>query len=180
MALLNNIVDPVQEFLKREQIEFIGLDDEIQPIQSNGNSFFSNILESNSEKNDPGTSDNSTLNVTSHEAERDPTVKLNAFQLWKQNRIKKLEDKDRIEKLALLEWKEKAKADLEKWQIEYEIAIQQSKKKNLKESSTNANEWRSVANWDNVVTLCDLNKPELKQSKHLSRMKSIILKLSKE
>uniref|UniRef100_A0A8C5S486 Clathrin light chain n=1 Tax=Laticauda laticaudata TaxID=8630 RepID=A0A8C5S486_LATLA len=78
------------------------------------------------------------------------------------------------------EWREKAKKDLEEWNIRQNEQMERNQANNraseeafLKESK----EETTGTEWEKVAQLCDFNPKSSKQSKDVSRMRSVLISL---
>uniref|UniRef100_A0A8D2NZR5 Clathrin light chain n=1 Tax=Zosterops lateralis melanops TaxID=1220523 RepID=A0A8D2NZR5_ZOSLA len=81
---------------------------------------------------------------------------------------------------ASKEWREKAKKDLEEWNLRQNEQMEKNRANNraseeafLKESK----EETPGSEWEKVAQLCDFNPKSSKQSKDVSRMRSVLISL---
>eukprot|EP00094_Tigriopus_californicus_P009348 TCALIF_09014-PA protein Name:"Similar to Clc Clathrin light chain (Drosophila melanogaster)" AED:0.20 eAED:0.27 QI:0/0/0/0.66/1/1/3/0/129 len=114
--------------------------------------------DSSSQENSPvGTSPPSVSPAKNRE---EPEV----IKLWKENQATKLEEKDHLEEQAKIELKAQAKKELEDW---YQLHAEQS---------TN-NEIQPGTEWERVAKMCDFNPKTCRNTKDISRLRSVILQL---
>ncbi|XP_054245412.1 clathrin light chain B isoform X4 [Indicator indicator] len=83
-------------------------------------------------------------------------------------------------KVTEQEWREKAKKDLEEWNLRQNEQVEKNRANNraseeafLKESK----EETPGSEWEKVAQLCDFNPKSSKQSKDVSRMRSVLISL---
>ncbi|XP_069782191.1 clathrin light chain A-like [Narcine bancroftii] len=115
-----------------------------------------------------------------------------SIRRWREEQIKHLEALDANSREAELEWREKAKKELEDWYIQQEEQMEEMKTNNstnIKRHCYNlqqtedptlgeVEETSSGTDWERVLHLCDLNSKTSKPSKDVSRMRSVLLSLS--
>ncbi|XP_074772673.1 clathrin light chain B isoform X12 [Athene noctua] len=87
---------------------------------------------------------------------------------------------DAASKVTEQEWREKAKKDLEEWNLRQNEQMEKNRANNraseeafLKESK----EESPGSEWEKVAQLCDFNPKSSKQSKDVSRMRSVLISL---
>nr|XP_056712400.1 clathrin light chain B isoform X3 [Euleptes europaea] len=87
---------------------------------------------------------------------------------------------DASSKVLEQEWREKAKKDLEEWNLRQNEQMERNRVNNraseeafLKESK----EETPGTEWEKVAQLCDFNPKSSKQSKDVSRMRSVLISL---
>ncbi|XP_038651542.1 clathrin light chain A-like isoform X1 [Scyliorhinus canicula] len=121
-----------------------------------------------------------------------------SIRKWREEQITRLEDLDAASRKAELEWKEKAKKELEEWYVRQNEQLEKIKMNNriadeafYKQSFADvigyvaaqdafvqiSNDDRPGTEWDRVASLCDFNPKTNKQSKDLSRMRSVLMSL---
>ncbi|XP_041048745.1 clathrin light chain A-like isoform X2 [Carcharodon carcharias] len=116
-----------------------------------------------------------------------------SIRKWREEQIKHLAELDANSREAELEWKEKAKKELEDWYIQQAEHLEEMKTNNstnIKQHCYNlqqaaevsdVNEGQEVvagSEWEHVLHLCDLNSKTSKVSKDVSRMRSVLVSLS--
>ncbi|XP_059097215.1 clathrin light chain-like isoform X2 [Tigriopus californicus] len=134
--------------------------------------------DSSSQENSPvGTSPPSVSPAKNRE---EPEV----IKLWKENQATKLEEKDHLEEQAKIELKAQAKKELEDW---YQLHAEQLTKLQTshreasesaeKEFQSTNNEIQPGTEWERVAKMCDFNPKTCRNTKDISRLRSVILQL---
>ncbi|XP_015834774.1 clathrin light chain isoform X5 [Tribolium castaneum] len=171
-------VDPAAEFLAREQDDLAGLEDEVKPAAIsapvvNGDAH----LKAENDKLRGVSPSPPPLN---REVREEPEK----IKKWREEQIKRLEEKDAEEEKKKLELREIARKELEEWYKNHEEAIAKTKAAN-RDAAKNA-EKQFVAEddeivpgteWERIAKLCDFNPKAKQGSKDVSRMRSIVLQL---
>ncbi|XP_072439816.1 clathrin light chain B-like isoform X2 [Chiloscyllium punctatum] len=116
-----------------------------------------------------------------------------SIRKWREEQIKHLAELDAHSREAELEWREKAKKDLEDWYIQQAEHLEEMKTNNstnikqhcynLQQSAEDpdVSEGQEVvvgSEWEHVLHLCDLSSKTSKVSKDVSRMRSVLMSLS--
>ncbi|NWX84965.1 CLCB protein, partial [Nothoprocta ornata] len=121
-----------------------------------------------------------------------------SIRKWREEQKKRLEELDAASKVTEQEWREKAKKDLEEWNLRQNEQMEKNRANNriadkafyqqpdadvigyvaseeafLKESKEEA----PGSEWEKVAQLCDFNPKSSKQSKDVSRMRSVLISL---
>ncbi|KAM8799003.1 clathrin light chain B isoform 1-T1 [Eudromia elegans] len=121
-----------------------------------------------------------------------------SIRKWREEQKKRLEELDAASKVTEQEWREKAKKDLEEWNLRQNEQMEKNRANNriadkafyqqpdadvigyvaseeafLKESKDEA----PGSEWEKVAQLCDFNPKSSKQSKDVSRMRSVLISL---
>uniref|UniRef100_A0A8D0BH18 Clathrin light chain n=1 Tax=Salvator merianae TaxID=96440 RepID=A0A8D0BH18_SALMN len=121
-----------------------------------------------------------------------------SIRKWREEQKKRLQELDAASKLLEQEWREKAKKDLEEWNLRQNEQMERNRANNriadkafyqqpdadvigyvaseeafLKESK----EETPGTEWEKVAQLCDFNPKSSKQSKDVSRMRSVLISL---
>ncbi|KAM6471488.1 clathrin light chain B isoform 2-T2 [Liasis olivaceus] len=103
-----------------------------------------------------------------------------SIRKWREEQKKRLQELDAASKVLEQEWREKAKKDLEEWNIRQNEQMERNQANNraseeacLKESK----EETAGTEWEKVAQLCDFNPKSSKQSKDVSRMRSVLISL---
>ncbi|KAM9373586.1 clathrin light chain B isoform 1-T1 [Phaethornis superciliosus] len=121
-----------------------------------------------------------------------------SIRKWREEQKKRLEELDAASKVTEQEWREKAKKDLEEWNLRQNEQVEKNRANNriadkafyqqpdadvigyvaseeafLKESK----EETPGSEWEKVAQLCDFNPKSSKQSKDVSRMRSVLISL---
>ncbi|XP_067882480.1 clathrin light chain A-like isoform X2 [Heterodontus francisci] len=104
-----------------------------------------------------------------------------SIRKWREEQIKHLEELDANSREAELEWREKAKKELEDWYIQQEEHLEEMKTNNRAAEDPDVSvgqEGGAGSEWEHVLHLCDLNSKTSKVSKDVSRMRSVLVSLS--
>ncbi|XP_063148182.1 clathrin light chain B isoform X1 [Candoia aspera] len=121
-----------------------------------------------------------------------------SIRKWREEQKKRLQELDAASKVLEQEWREKAKKDLEEWNVRQNEQMERNQANNriadkafyqqpdadvigyvaseeafLKESK----EETTGTEWEKVAQLCDFNPKSSKQSKDVSRMRSVLISL---
>ncbi|XP_014774092.1 clathrin light chain B isoform X2 [Octopus bimaculoides] len=111
------------------------------------------------------------------------------IKLWREEQKKRLEHKDAEEENKKEIWREAAKKELEDWlknQAEQLIKTKENnrhaealEKKKAQEEASMKDREESIAGqeWEKICRLCDFNPKHSKNTKDVSRMRSILLQL---
>lgn len=110
-----------------------------------------------------------------------------SLRKWREEQKTRLEALDSASKAAEAEWREKAKKELEDWHVHQSEQMEKNKANNrLCPSLARASEEAFLAEtdgdspgseWERVARLCDFNPKTNKQSKDVSRMRSVLISL---
>ncbi|KZC10099.1 Clathrin light chain [Dufourea novaeangliae] len=197
-------VDPVAEFVAREQDQLAGLEDEIPPVSmstTTGTNANDNLPENfGNLKVGPGGDAEGSFEIidavgqtneiqppsATETAPKSPPVKEEPEKIrkWREEQKTRLEEKDAEEEKKKEEWREAARKELEEWYKHHAEAISKTKTTN-RESAKNAekqfvaeaDEVEPGTEWERIAKLCDFNPKSSRTSKDVSRMRSIILQL---
>ncbi|XP_048455252.1 clathrin light chain B isoform X3 [Rhincodon typus] len=104
-----------------------------------------------------------------------------SIRKWREEQIKHLAELDANSREAELEWREKAKKDLEDWYIQQAEHLEEMKTNNRSAEDPDMSEGQEgvvSSEWEHVLHLCDLNAKTSKVSKDVSRMRSVLMSLS--
>ncbi|KAG7335302.1 hypothetical protein KOW79_001898 [Hemibagrus wyckioides] len=103
-----------------------------------------------------------------------------SLRKWREEQKTRLEELDTASKAAEIEWKEKAKKELEDWHAHQREQMEKNKVNNrasedafLKECDDNS----PGTEWEKVARLCDFNPKTSRQTKDVSRMRSVLISL---
>ncbi|XP_075337226.1 clathrin light chain B isoform X2 [Odontesthes bonariensis] len=110
-----------------------------------------------------------------------------SLRKWREEQKTRLEALDSASKAAEVEWREKAKKELEDWHVHQNEQMEKNKANNrLCPSLARASEEAFLAEtdgdspgseWERVARLCDFNPKTNKQAKDVSRMRSVLISL---
>ncbi|KAL6475983.1 hypothetical protein MHYP_G00144820 [Metynnis hypsauchen] len=103
-----------------------------------------------------------------------------SLRKWREEQKTRLEQLDSASKAAEAEWKEKAKKELEDWHLHQQEQMEKNKSNNrasedafLKECDDDS----PGTEWEKVARLCDFNPKTSRQTKDVSRMRSVLISL---
>lgn len=155
--------DPAADFLAREQQELAGLEDD----------GFGGLA-----ADAPAVTESKQVNgVDSPPESVAPTEKT---LLWREEQLKKIAEKDKNEEVKLEEWRNTAKRELEEWYARQAEQVEKHKKNNRvaeaefvkeRDETTPGNEWERISR------LCDFNPKNNKNTKDVSKLRSLLLQL---
>lgn len=103
-----------------------------------------------------------------------------SIRKWREEQITRLENLDAASRKAELEWKEKARKELDEWYIRQNEQLEKMKKHNRAAEEAfvqDCEEDTPGTEWERVARLCDFNPKTSKQSKDVSRMRSVLISL---
>ncbi|XP_036403624.1 clathrin light chain B isoform X3 [Megalops cyprinoides] len=110
-----------------------------------------------------------------------------SLRKWREEQKARLEELDSASKAAEAEWRERAKKELEDWHVHQNEQMEKNKANNrlspnLARASEEAflkecDEDAPGSEWERVARLCDFNPKTSKQSKDVSRMRSVLISL---
>ncbi|XP_038648833.1 clathrin light chain A-like isoform X2 [Scyliorhinus canicula] len=122
-----------------------------------------------------------------------------SIRKWREEQITHLAELDANSREAELEWREKAKKELEDWYIQQAEQLEEMKSNNrildeafykqpfadvigyVAAEASDVSETQEVvggSEWEHVLHLCDFNPKTSKVSKDVSRMRSVLISLS--
>ncbi|XP_035265220.1 clathrin light chain B isoform X2 [Anguilla anguilla] len=110
-----------------------------------------------------------------------------SLKKWREEQKVRLEELDTASKAEEAEWRERAKKELEDWHLHQSEQMEKNKANNrLSPSLARASEEAFLnegdedapgTEWERVARLCDFNPKTSKQSKDVSRMRSVLISL---
>ncbi|XP_041079909.1 clathrin light chain B isoform X6 [Polyodon spathula] len=103
-----------------------------------------------------------------------------SLRLWREEQKARLEELDAASRAAEMEWKEKAKKELDEWHIRQNEQMEKNKANNRASEEAflkECDEDTPGSEWERVARLCDFNPKTNKQSKDVSRMRSVLIAL---
>lgn len=173
--------DPAAEFLAREQDELAGLVDDNFGIVNGG------TVEAGSfdgfavvpEMNGPLDSELEMPAPQYQQPQRTKEVP-EKIRKWKEEQEKMLAEKDAEEERKKEELKENAKKELEEWYKHHSEQIEKTRAQNRNAEKEYVMERDADVpgqEWEHIAKLCDFNPKSSKNTKDVSRMRSIILQL---
>lgn len=102
---------------------------------------------------------------------------------WREEQRERIEKKDKEEEIKKKEWKEIAKKELEDWYKNRQEQLEKTKANNKAAEAEFCAQRDSLVSgqeWDRVSKLCDFNPKANKNTKDVSRMRSILLQLKQQ
>ncbi|XP_076456805.1 clathrin light chain B-like isoform X2 [Babylonia areolata] len=102
------------------------------------------------------------------------------LRIWREEHAKRLEAKDAAEDKAKEEWREKAKKELDDWYRHHDEQLQKTKETNREAEEAfvrDRDEKVPGQAWERVTRQCEFNPKNSKNTKDVSRMRSILLQL---
>ncbi|XP_050039071.1 clathrin light chain-like isoform X1 [Dermacentor andersoni] len=180
--------DPAAEFLAREQDVLAGLEDDN----------FDGVPVPQQQPTVDGLADDVAAEVQMNGPSQPPTVvpdtsprptpvreEPEKIKKWREEQAKRLEQKDVEEEEKKTELRANAKKELEEWYARYHEQIEKAKLANREVSKNAEKEWVHERDspapkgqeWEAIAKLCDFNPKAARNSKDVSRMRSIILQL---
>ncbi|CAG9760694.1 unnamed protein product [Ceutorhynchus assimilis] len=114
--------------------------------------------------------------VSLHQAREEPEK----IKIWREEQVKRLEEKDKQEEKKKAELREQAKKELADWYRNHEETIAKTKAANRnaeKQFVAEDDEIEPGTEWERIAKLCDFNSKAKPGSKDLSRMRSMILQM---
>ncbi|KAL8578796.1 hypothetical protein ACOMHN_022089 [Nucella lapillus] len=102
------------------------------------------------------------------------------LKLWREEHAKRLEEKDAAEMKDKVEWKEKAKKELDDWYKHHSEQVQKTQATNREAEDAfvqDRDEKNPAQAWEKVSRLCEFNPKHSKNTKDVSRMRSILLQM---
>lgn len=103
-----------------------------------------------------------------------------SLRLWREEQKARLEELDAASRAAEMEWKEKAKKELDEWHVRQNEQMEKNKANNRASEEAflkECDEDTPGSEWERVARLCDFNPKTNKQSKDVSRMRSVLIAL---
>ncbi|XP_056430676.1 clathrin light chain B isoform X2 [Hyla sarda] len=103
-----------------------------------------------------------------------------SLRKWREEQKVRLEELDAAAKVTEQEWREKAKKDLEEWYQRQSEQTEKNKVTNRASDEALVSETKDEdtgSEWERVARLCDFNPKSSKQSKDVSRLRSVLISL---
>ncbi|XP_016097021.1 clathrin light chain A-like isoform X4 [Sinocyclocheilus anshuiensis] len=176
--------DPAAAFLAQQESEIAGIEnDEGFSILDSGEvpSFLSQDPDGgelngdlHGESNGPSDAYVAISNADRLQAEPE------SLRKWREEQSERLEQLDANSRKQEVEWKEKAKLELEEWHTRQNEQLEKTKVNNraAEEAMVSELDMNSPGTeWERVARLCDFNPKSSKQAKDVSRMRSVLISL---
>ncbi|KPP57663.1 hypothetical protein Z043_124590 [Scleropages formosus] len=103
-----------------------------------------------------------------------------SLRKWREEQKARLEQLDSASRAAEEEWKEKARKELEDWHMHQAEQMEKNRANNRASEEAfrkECDEDTPGSEWERVARLCDFNPKTNKQSKDVSRMRSVLISL---
>ncbi|XP_056374252.1 clathrin light chain A isoform X3 [Hyla sarda] len=103
-----------------------------------------------------------------------------SIRKWREEQRSRLEVLDANSKKQESEWKEKASKELDEWYARQDELLQKTKANNRAAEEafvSDVEETNPGTEWERVARLCDFNPKSSKQTKDVSRMRSVLISL---
>ncbi|XP_050972673.1 clathrin light chain A isoform X3 [Labeo rohita] len=103
-----------------------------------------------------------------------------SLRKWREEQRERLEQLDANSRKQEVEWKEKAKLELEEWHTRQNEQLEKTKVNNRAAEEAMVSELDENSpgtEWERVARLCDFNPKSSKQAKDVSRMRSVLISL---
>ncbi|XP_046374305.1 clathrin light chain A-like isoform X3 [Haliotis rufescens] len=185
--------DPAAEFLAREQTELAGLEDDnfagdssAQPGGGDFDAFGSQATEpAAQEEEDDDVDDEFATNgpsdaysaISQVDTER---AEPEQIKLWREEQKNRLEKKDVEEEQKKGDWHDVARKELEDWYKHHAEQLEKAKENNRAAETAfikERDESIPGAQWEKICRLCEFNPKNVKSTKDVSRMRSMLLQL---
>ncbi|XP_067665883.1 clathrin light chain A-like isoform X2 [Haliotis asinina] len=185
--------DPAAEFLAREQTELAGLEDDNfggdagQQAGGDFDAFGSQATEpaAQEEEDDDDDVDEFATNgptdaysaISQVDSER---AEPEQIKIWREEQKNRLEKKDKEEEQKKAEWHEVARKELEDWYKHHAEQLEKAKENNRAAETAfikERDESIPGAQWEKICRLCEFNPKNVKSTKDVSRMRSMLLQL---
>uniref|UniRef100_UPI00358F5DB5 clathrin light chain A-like isoform X1 n=1 Tax=Myxine glutinosa TaxID=7769 RepID=UPI00358F5DB5 len=194
--------DPAADFLAQQESEIAGIESDGYSILDTGEmpsdmqDFSGPIGELNGDiyKEANGPSDGFAAVAQADKLSAEPE----SLRRWREDQTERLEEMDVTSRKLEGEWREKARHELEEWYVRQSEQLEKTRKNNrvadgafYKQQNADMigymaaeeafvqdrDEESPGTEWERVARLCDFNPKSTKQSKDVSRMRSIIISL---
>ncbi|XP_066515817.1 clathrin light chain A isoform X3 [Hoplias malabaricus] len=176
--------DPAAAFLAQQESEIAGIEQDegfsildggevpshLTADQHNGGALNGDLHESN------GPSDAYAAISTADRLQAEPE----SLRKWREEQSERLEALDANSRTQEVEWKEKAKVELEEWHARQDEQLAKTKVNNRAAEEAMVSELdedNPGTEWERVARLCDFNPKSSKQAKDVSRMRSVLISL---
>ncbi|XP_035515366.1 clathrin light chain A isoform X3 [Morone saxatilis] len=175
--------DPAAAFLAQQESEIAGIE--------NDEGF--SILDSGEVPSSLGDSVDGAVNGELHVESNGPSdayaaisnadrlqAEPESLRKWREEQRDRLELLDDNSRKQELEWKEKAKVELEEWHARQNEQLEKTKTNNRAAEEamvSDLDENNPGTEWERVARLCDFNPKSSKQAKDVSRMRSVLISL---
>ncbi|XP_025091406.1 clathrin light chain B-like isoform X2 [Pomacea canaliculata] len=187
----NTEEDPAAEFLAREQSELAGLDDfepsNIAENQDGGFDAFGGGQDAFVDDFGGGGVDfsaeqvNGPSDIYASISQQDSfRAEPEKIRIWREEQKARLQRKDEAEEETKEEWREKAKKELDDWYKKHAEQLEKTRENNRAAEEAfikDRDEKVPGQAWEKITRLCEFNPKNSKNTKDVSRMRSILLQL---
>ncbi|XP_007245662.1 clathrin light chain B isoform X2 [Astyanax mexicanus] len=171
--------DPAAAFLAQQQSEIAGIESEADGLGPSGDAFGeapAAAVNGDMFEDSNGVTDSYAAIAQVDQLRQEPE----SLRKWREEQKTRLEELDSASKAAEVEWKEKAKKELVDWNLHQQEQMEKNKVNNrasedafLKECDDDS----PGSEWEKVARLCDFNPKTSRQTKDVSRMRSVLISL---
>lgn len=171
--------DPAAAFLAQQQSEIAGIESEADGLGPSEDAFGeapAAAVNGDMFEDSNGVTDSYAAIAQVDQLRQEPE----SLRKWREEQKTRLEQLDSASKAAELEWKEKAKKELVDWNLHQQEQMEKNKVNNrasedafLKECDDDS----PGSEWEKVARLCDFNPKTSRQTKDVSRMRSVLISL---
>lgn len=171
--------DPAAAFLAQQQSEIAGIENEADVFGASEDAFGevpAAAVNGDMFEDSNGVTDSYAAIAQVDQLRQEPE----SLRKWWEEQKTRLEQLDSASKAAEAEWKEKAKKELEDWHLHQQEQMEKNKVNNrasedafLKECDDDS----PGSEWEKVARLCDFNPKTSRQTKDVSRMRSVLISL---
>lgn len=171
--------DPAAAFLAQQQSEIAGIESEADGLGPSGDAFGeapAAAVNGDMFEDSNGVTDSYAAIAQVDQLRQEPE----SLRKWREEQKTRLEQLDSASKAAEVEWREKAKKELVDWNLHQQEQMEKNKVNNrasedafLKECDDDS----PGSEWEKVARLCDFNPKTSRQTKDVSRMRSVLISL---
>ncbi|XP_060580644.1 clathrin light chain A-like isoform X2 [Ruditapes philippinarum] len=186
--------DPAADFLAREQDELKGLEDDNFGGENAGGADFDPFGGAGEQT---GGSPQPTDDFTGGDFTGGETAQANdaysaitqvdkqraepeKIRLWREENTRRIAKKDEEEEKRVKEWRDIAKKELDDWYKHHEEQLTKTKENNRESEAAfvaERDQTQPGEEWEKICRLCEFNPKNSKNTKDISRMRSILLQL---
>ncbi|WAR17810.1 CLCA-like protein [Mya arenaria] len=102
------------------------------------------------------------------------------IKIWREENTRRIEKKDSEEKKRIEEWRDIAKKELDDWYKHHDEQLNKTKENNRESEAAfvaDRDQTQPGEEWEKICRLCEFNPKNSKNTKDISRMRSILLQL---
>ncbi|XP_072549171.1 clathrin light chain B isoform X2 [Salminus brasiliensis] len=171
--------DPAAAFLAQQQSEIAGIESEADGLGATEDAFGeapAAAVNGDMFEDSNGVADSYAAIAQVDQLRQEPE----SLRKWREEQKTRLEQLDSASKAAEVEWKEKAKKELEDWHLHQQEQMEKNKSNNRASEDAFVKECDDDSpgsEWEKVARLCDFNPKTSRQTKDVSRMRSVLISL---